>query len=448
MSVTAVVGKLLSGLTLGKLTLPHFLPAFDKMFVNRLLIDLQNRAYAIDIAVPGTIVVIKDILSVSGIRAQLEKRNGTFNFSFSANGEIFHQAVTVQLQKEGQYYRILAMANELEIKKLLKHKFKAYSRLGLPNFSIKNLTLEVLWGRSVPMLSVFGIPSIAGLDLAKIQVTLFNFTHAKDMSFFIGFDVNGQQLQAVIKSLIGTNIGRIPQFGSVTPPSMLITVANRNLTFIDGFHINLCGISNIHGIKKGLIVNFYQNLSTNNDALLKMAVSKEAVSLKLPHGLSLHDAFSFFAPKIVRSKAYRKVNHVLGFVLRLQVTSFIHQLKQARTSILGRIPQSFDLFKGKLKLKEAEFNATLHGKNYFSLKVIGKMELFKKQFEAEVGFDSEDKELSVELKTSETMAVSDFTSALKNKSSNKFIQNLHLDKLGIARPHVEVKHDEHGFSFR
>ena len=447
-SVTALVGKLLSGLSFGKLTLPHFLPAFDKMFVNRLLIDLQHKVYTIDIAVPGTIVVIKDILSVSGIRAQLEKRNGTVSISFSANGQIFDRAVTVQLQKKGQHYRLLAMANELEIKKLLKHKFEAYSRLGLPNFSIKNLTLEILWGRSVPLLSVYGTPDIPSLGEARAQVTLFNFTHAKDMSFFIGFDVNGERLRAVIKSLIDVDIGSIPHFGSVTPPSMLVTAANRNLKFKDGFHVNLLGMSNIHNIKSGFQVDFYQNVSTIIDVLVKMAISKDTIRLQLPQGLSLHDTIAYFAPKVVESKAYKKVDHVLGYVLRLQVATFIHQLTQARTSILGRIPQSLDLFKGKLKLKEAEYNATLHGETDFALKVIGKMELFKKQFEAEVSFDSKDKELSAELKTSETIALSDFTPTLKSKSSNMFIQNLHLDKLGIATPHVEVKHEEHGFGFR
>ena len=250
-SVTALVGKLLSGLTLGKLTLPHFLPAFDKMFVNRLLIDLQNRAYAIDIAVPGTIVVIKDILSVSGIRAQLEKRNGTFNFSFSANGEIFHQAVTVQLKNKGHIlgfpgstslhhatgrFSLSARLPNVTLSSVIEHVNAGKSSFstqlksfGLLSSSLSNVSFNILTN---PLsLRASGHLQLGSLLSATCELLVIHPFQRTNRSFALGIESSDIDLSSLVKLFFKVDISGIPLFGKLHIPSLRLLLIPKEVNF-------------------------------------------------------------------------------------------------------------------------------------------------------------------------------------------------------------------------
>lgn len=449
LSLGAVLEKFVRFLSLKKLTsfMPPFIPKLNGLFINRLLVDMQKREYHIQLSLPGVITIFKGHLTVSNVKAEFKVKNKAVSLGFSADGTWLGHKVRAEFYKEGNVYRLLASASEFHLGKLLGKLTSKFDALGLHEFRIKKPSIEVVWGKESPVFTVRGVPVLREFELAKVQATIFNFTKPHDMTFFVGFNVNGHMISKLVKSLADVDISGVPTLGRTSPASLVITVATKELEFSEGFEFDMLNITEKETVDQGIRVLFFQTVAKKN-VLFQMAMGKKAISIKLPNGVSLDDIISYLSPSLAHSSEYKSLLKVIGWGVKLQVKAFIHDIQNKRTSIVGRFPKSFSLFKGRFKLREGKYNVTLFRERKFALQLTGKMELFKKHFEATVGYDTKLKEFTLELETHASIQLSDFTSAFKATSKNRFLSKLHLNELGVAKPMVEVMKGHHGFGFR
>ncbi|XP_065179202.1 uncharacterized protein LOC135809715 [Sycon ciliatum] len=448
-SLANVLRIFVSSENLKALGLPDFLPKLESLFINSVYINVPEKIYKVDATLKGPITVVKSFLVLNNFNFGFYYQNKTLSFNFTANAQILGKTFKAEFSRIRGRYRLLASTPSIHVSSTLG-KFgsleKQYRHLGVSDFTIEQASLEVRWGNGANLISVYGLPTLSGYQHAKVQMTIFNFTTLKEMNFFIGIEIPLGKISTLIKRVTSIDIGKVPTIGKAEVRGIGLFLSSTVIELNHGFHFQRSGFEHLKNVPKGIRLYFYQSVDVKNISIV-VDVGLKSLTFRLPDGFSLHDAIAYLSPATLNDKTYKAFGKVYGWLFKMQVKAFTYDSDAQVTSILGRFPQSFKLFKGKFVMTSASYNASFLGAHNFSYMVTGQMKLFNKPFNASIGYNSRKGALIFQLSSSKDFKLSDIGS-FKVNSHNKFIRNLHLDKIGVQKPKVQIMRMRDGFGFR
>ncbi|XP_065179207.1 uncharacterized protein LOC135809719 [Sycon ciliatum] len=444
LSIADLIEKFFSKSIMQSLHLPDFMPALQKVFVNRFLVDFAKKQFLAKFAIPGSISMIKNYVTLSNVKADLEYINKTFNFNFSASAQVAKVVeFSASFSKVGPHYQLTGRIPDLRVGKMLAsipklgHIFK---QMGIADFTIKKAGLDVIWNGTKSSISLFGSPTMTHFEAAETQVTVLDIGKMGNSAFFLGFAIKKGNLSTLVKSLSTVDISQLPRMGSLQLPEMAVWISSKSMRI--GDELKLYSDNKIYSgmkkIERG--AHFIYNADMGGrTVLMAMGVSLKMVDVHLPEGVSLHQILAYMVPSVTQDSTYKTFDRLFGFIFRLQVKYVLYDAKQSRSTIIGKIPQSLSFFKGKIKLTKAEYNASLIKNHQFSMALIGEMVLFKIPFQAEVKYSTKHSELLFKLETEKTLKLIDLTNAISKKiGQNKFVKKLQLDRFAIKKPSAEL----------
>ena len=435
---------------------PSFLPGLEKIFVNRFLVDFKEKKFLVYAHYSGTLGIIPKYVKLDETRITVAYENKTFDFRVMTTVTIARVKFEASFSKKGSNYYLAGTAKTIKIGAILGSMGtlgKAFKSLGLSNFEIRHIRLDLSWNSDENSFTFTGYPSLTALERASMQLTVFNVTKAKKAGFFIGFEVYNGPLAPVVKSLSGIDIRGFPRLGQLTIPDTAIWVASKTVVFNEAVKLrtNISSFQNYKTVKRGISVNFELLISNGTLAPISLELRSHTIDAFLPHGLSLDNTLKFFSMKSTRTASYKFLRHHLEPVLETSVKRVAFSPKESKAVIKGRTKLSLRMFKGKIQLKHVDYQLSLH-KLGMGVKIGGTMVLFNVQFKAEVGYESHEShesQLRIKLSTKENLKLINLLNTVSAKiAKNKFVKVLELDKFELNHPSVELIRTKGHFAFQ